>query len=258
VQRTPLGMLQTWRMEPYPYLVEVRDEGLLNRQITARLDAVGIYWGSPVQVDAERAGDLEVIEILKSSPMSWTDDDLTRVGYVDYEVPDEGTEPQILAVSLSGTFSSYFKNREPPSASDDGEAAEEDAAPATEVALEQSPDTRLVVIGDAAFVSDLVARALSLDTGFFQSNLAFVQNLIDWLNLDNDMLSIRSRGTGVRRIARIERASEVTIEVVNYVIPLFALLAWGSHRLWRRRNAAPIVATTSMQGESATPRRAER
>ena len=238
-------MIQTWRMEPYPYLVEVRDEGLLNRQITSGLDSVGIYWGSPVTVDDERTADLEVTEILKSSSRSWTDDDPSRVSYVDYRVPQEGTEPHLLAVSLSGRFPSYFRDRERPGSTEDGSEGDEPGSRPAEVALEQSPDTRLVVIGDAAFVSDLVARALGLDSGFFASNLAFVQNLIDWINLDNDMLSIRSRGTGVRRLDRIDRGTEVTVEIVNYAIPIFALLVWGTRRYWRRRHATPLVAATA-------------
>jgi ABC-2 type transport system permease protein len=257
-QRTPLGLIQTLRMEPYPYLVEVRDEGLINREVTARLDAVGIYWGSPVLVDRERASDLEVIEILRSSSRSWTSDDLSQVSRVDYQVPEEGTESRMLAVSLSGKFSSYFTDREPPAPADAGgeDSDEGQAATPADVVLEKSPETRVVVIGNAAFVSDLVARALALDGGFFGANLAFMQNVIDWVNLDNEMLGIRSRGTGVRRLARTERGTQVMIEVVNYLIPVLALLAWGAHRMWRRRHATPIV-TTSATTPARAPRRAE-
>jgi len=267
IKRTPLGMLQTWRLEPYPYLVEVRDEGLLQREITSRLDGVGIYWGSPIQLEqpAQQEGQPqqetrpEVIRILQSSPQSWTDTDVSRVSYVDYTVPAEGLAPQLLAVALNGKFESYFRDREPPTRAADagsGEQADASASAPTDVALEQSPDTRLVVVGDAAFVSDLVARALSLDGGFFASNLAFVQNLIDWVGLDNDMLSIRSRGTGVRRIERLDRATEVSVEWANYMIPTVLLVAWGMQRFWRRRRVAPIVGQPGTS-HASTPRRAE-
>ena len=112
-------------------------------------------------------------------------------------------------------------------------------------------------MGDAAFVSDLVARALSLDGGFFASNLAFVQNVIDWVGLDNDMLSIRSRGTGERRIERLDRATEVSVEAANYAIPLVVLLAWGLQRFWRRRHAAPVVAGAAAGSHTGTTRRVE-
>jgi hypothetical protein len=164
----------------------------------------------------------------------------------------------MLAVSLSGKFSSYFTDREPPAPADAGgeDSDEGQAATPADVVLEKSPETRVVVIGNAAFVSDLVARALALDGGFFGANLAFMQNVIDWVNLDNEMLGIRSRGTGVRRLARTERGTQVMIEVVNYLIPVLALLAWGAHRMWRRRHATPIV-TTSATTPARAPRRAE-
>ncbi|HXV76074.1 MAG TPA: Gldg family protein [Candidatus Polarisedimenticolaceae bacterium] len=258
VTRTPLGMMQSWRMEPYPYLVEVSGDGLVNREIAARLDGVGIYWGSPLELEQGAADGIETIEILKSSPRSWTDSDLSRVSYVDYEVPQEGTERHLLAVALSGKFTSYFKENEPPAVEPppgpDGDEAP--GEPAARVVLEESPDTRLVVVGDAAFVSDLVARALALDSGFFRSNLAFVQNLIDWVNLDSEMLAIRSRGAGVARLERIERGTEVTIELANYLVPVGALALFGVYRYWRRRHVVPVVPGGARRTASK-PRRAE-
>jgi ABC-2 type transport system permease protein len=241
MRQTPFGAMRTWRMAPYPYLVEVAGEGLINHQVAAGLGAMGIYWGSPVALDDEKTEGLEVIELLKSSDLSWTDDDTSRVAFVDYSVPAEGLGPRLLAVALSGEFESYFAGREAPrdeSAEGDGE---ESAAP-VEVPLMRSPTTRLVVIGNAEFLSDFVASALgTTDGGFFAENLAFMQNLIDWTNLDNDLIGIRSRGTAARRLARVEHGTEVAIEAMNYIVPLLLLLALAGHRIWRRRTARPLV-----------------
>ncbi len=242
VRMTPLGMMRTWRMAPYPYLVEVREDGFQHREITSRLSAVGIYWGSPLSIDKTKTGDLEVQDVLRSSPRSWTSDDLTRVGYVDYEVPTEGLEARPLAVVLSGRFPSYFSGKSAPSA--DAPAAPDGTAPAAtkDVVLERSPETRLAVIGDSAFLSDFVAQALGTgESGFFVENLAFTQNLIDWMNLDSDLIGIRSRAAGVRRLDHVEKRDELTIEFVNYLVPLGALLTFGSFRLWRRRTSRPVV-----------------
>jgi ABC-2 type transport system permease protein len=250
IRRTAIGNIRTWRMAPYPYLVEVRDEGLVNREVAARLGALGIYWGSPTNVDRSKLGDVEAMELLKSSDRSWTDDDLTRVAYVDYEVPAEGTEPHLLAVALSGEIPSYFTGKEPPR--DSGAPPAEGEAPAapSEVVLEKSPETRVVVIGDAEFLSDFVARALGTqEGGFFAENLAFMQNLIDWTNLDNDMLGIRSRGAAARRLEPVERGTEVTIEAVNYAIPVALLLALAAYSVVRRRGATPLV-----RHEASVPR----
>jgi len=251
IRRTAIGNLRTWRMAPYPYLVEVRDEGLVNREVAARLGALGIYWGSPINVDRAKLGDVEVVELLKSSDRSWTDDDLAKVAYVDYEVPAEGTEPHLLAVALSGRLPSYFAGKEPPH--DDVPPAGDDqaeTAPPSQVVLEKSPETRLVVIANAEFLSDFVARALGTqDGGFFGENLAFMQNLIDWTNLDNDMLGIRSKGAAARRIEPVERGTEVTVEAMNYAIPVALLLALAAYSVVRRRGAVPVV-----RPEASVPR----
>jgi ABC-2 type transport system permease protein len=221
--------------------VEVRDDGFLEPAITTRLSGVGFYWGSPVRVSADSAKGLERIEILKSSKASWTSDDVSQVATIDYQVPAEGTEPQLLAVALQGEFDSYFAHRPPPASSGEetGQAASGD------VALMRSPATRLTVIGNAEFLSDLIARIVSQQGGFFAQNLAFMQNLIDWMNLDNDLIAIRARSAGASRIERVEKPAQLTLETLNYLIPLGAVLAFGMWKLVRRRRVTPIVAGRS-------------
>jgi len=247
VRSTPLGMVRTFDYVPYPYLVRVNADGFLNRDITASLDSVGIYWGSPVFVDEAATGELEVFPILQSSEASWTSDDLARVAFVDYEVPAEGTEPHLLAVALSGQFASHFAGRPapggapPPAAeTEDDDAAEEAPGPAR-VPLEESPETRLVLVGNAEFLSDFVARSIGqLEGGFFVENLRFVENLIDWTTQDNEMIGIRSRGLVSRRLEPVDKATEIVIELLNYLIPTVILLIVAGTLYWKRRHEAPM------------------
>jgi ABC-2 type transport system permease protein len=248
VRRTLLGNIRTLVLKPYPYLVEVRDVGLANRQITARLEAVGIYWGSPLVVEPPPDASLEMVPILKSSPKSWTSQDLSQVQFADYTVPATGTESQLLAAALSGRFASYFADKGAPGSTPAGVASDPAdagaaAPPRAEVPLKLSPETRLVVVGDTAFLSDFVARVLAgAQGGFFAENLAFVQNVIDWSTLDNDLVGIRARGLAARHLQRLESSTEITIEVVNYLVPVLLLLVLGAYRMWLRRNATPVVA----------------
>lgn len=221
VRNTAIGQVRTISMAPYPYLVQVREDGFVNRDITSTLDTVGIYWGSPIEL-TEPDPELEVLPILRSSPSSWTDDDLTRVGFVDYEVPAEGTEPQLLAVALAGEFESFF-------------AGEQEDENDRGVVLERSPATRLVVVGNSEFLSDFVAQVISqMDAGFFMENLRFVQNVIDWTTLDSDLATIRSRGLVSRRLERVE--SEGWLEAINTLFPALALALAGAWIFHRRRN----------------------
>jgi ABC-2 type transport system permease protein len=269
IRYTALGTMRTWTLAPYPYLVQVREDGFLNSNITATLDSVGIYWGSPLSLDEEKTGErLEVLPILQSSEVSWTSDDLSQVAYVDYEVPAEGTEPQLLAVALTGRFKSLFAGREAPSGEADdaspeidleesGTEDEEPERPAS-VPLEESPETRLIVIGNAEFLSDLVARSIGqLDGGFFVENLRFVENLIDWASLDNDMLDIRARGLVSRRLNRLGPGSQATIEITSWVVPIGLLALLGSYLYWKRRNAVPLFDGKTLPVSTARPSRKE-
>jgi ABC-2 type transport system permease protein len=242
VRQTVLGNIRTWTLKPYPYLVEVRDDGMVNQQVTARLNAVGIYWGSPVTVDLEKTADMEVMEILRSSDRSWTSTSLLAAQEADYVVPPE-TEPHLLAVALGGRFSSFFTDKGAPAGRlKPGPEGEDPVVPRAEVPLTLSPETRLVVVGNASYVSDLVGSLLSQGGGgFFLENLAFVENLIDWTTLDNDLITIRARGAGTRRLERLERSQEITIEGINYLLPTLFLLGLAGYRVWHRRQILPAV-----------------
>ncbi len=252
VRYTALGAMRTWTMAPYPYLVRVQDDGFVNRDVTASLDSVGVYWASPITIAAELPAGLEVLPILKSSSRSWTDDDLSKVGFVDYLVPEEGTEPHNLAITLSGRFESYFAGKPiPGSEPAETEFAAESGADlepeATRVTLEHSPETRLVVVGDDAFLSDMVARSLGSDGGFFVENLRFVENLIDWVSLDNEMLEIRSTGVRSRRLEPTQRRAEITLEAASYVFPLILLILLGVFLRRRRARAVERFARLTHQ-----------
>ncbi len=233
VRNTIFGAVQTWVMRPYPYLVAIRNAGFRERAITAKLDAVGIYWGSPIEAEPGASKDRKLIPLLSSSSRSWTDDNVTNVGHVNYTVPP-GTKPHLVAAALQGSFDSYFAGQPAPPVAGDSSRKE--------VPIARSPDSRLAVIGDAEFVSDLVSRILGRQQGgFFVQNLGFVQNLIDWMNLDNDLVSIRSRAAAGRQLARVPKNAALSIEVLNYLVPLIVLGALGLTRYWRRRRVAPVV-----------------
>jgi ABC-2 type transport system permease protein len=233
LRQTPLGLLRTWRMAPYPYLVRVTEKGLEKSTLGSGLEAIGIYWGNPVRVDSAKTHRFKVTEVVRSSERSWTSGDLSRVQFVDYQVPDQGTRPQPLAVTLEGKFRSYFAGQAAPSA--DG-----DTVAAAEVVLEESPETRMLVVGNSEFLSDFVAQALGrAEGGFFAENLRFVENAIDWMSLDSDMIAIRSRASSARRLKPVPQAMRVTLEASNYIAPPLLLLILGGVHWARRRRVTP-------------------
>jgi ABC-2 type transport system permease protein len=247
VRMTPLGAVRTWTLAPYPYLVEVREKGIVDREVAGNLSAVGLYWASPLSVNPPEG--TQVRELLRSSGLSWTDDDPSAAAFIDYTVPDE-TEARLLGAALTGRFRSAW-------AAEDG--AEKTGGERREVPLEgavpleESPETRMIVVGNAEFLSDMVARVLGTDEGgFFAENLAFIQNAIDWALLDNDLISIRSRAATVRRLPTLEDTTRASIEVSNYLVAAAALAALALWSVWRRR-VAPLPGSTE-DAERRDPR----
>jgi ABC-2 type transport system permease protein len=73
-------MIREMRLVPYPYFIDVRDEGL-NQDIpvTAGLGRVMINWASPIELDETKTAELGHDWLLKSSPVSWTSDSTNLV-----------------------------------------------------------------------------------------------------------------------------------------------------------------------------------
>ncbi|MBS3783143.1 MAG: Gldg family protein [Anaerolineae bacterium] len=241
----------------YPFFVDIRQDGMASDSpIVSSLPAVTLNWASPVVVDEGKNADREVMELLHSSSESWTRTD-TNIQ------PDFNTYPQLgftvgserdqhtLAVSVQGSFESYFKDKPSPFAegeSGEGEATEETATPtptpppSSLSTIERSPETsRLVVIGSVEFLDDIVFDlSSSLTQDRYRNSLQFMKNCVAWTTEDLDLLSIRSRGTQTRVLAPLSEREQSFWEGTNYVVALLALVVIGIVWNSRRRNEEPM------------------
>ncbi|MBN1890562.1 MAG: Gldg family protein [Thermoflexales bacterium] len=236
----------------YPFFPDVRSDGMAaGSPIVANLSAVTLQWASPVELDADKNKDRQSVVLLKSTTQSWlrssleTQPDFTT--YPQYGFPVEGEQKAYpLAVSLKGSFESYFKGQASPfQASEAPTATESTTAELNVGTIEASPDSsRLVVIGSVEFVDDIVmdiSRSLSQDRYLF--NLQFLQNAVDWAVEDEDLLSIRSRGTYARLLKPMEEDEQRMWEFGNYAVALLAIIAIGVVWNVRQRNEAPMDLT---------------
>jgi ABC-2 type transport system permease protein len=219
-----LGGLQIREIQqvPYPWFLDARDEQIdRDNPVIGGVDEVVLLWASPISIDAEKTKGLRVSTLITSSKSSWTTTDLrhvapqaSRYGAKTYVVPDK-TAPEPVAVALEGRLSSGMKDRPqgvtPPAG--------------FEPLAESTVPTRLVVIGDADFASDIAPQVTPAG---FKSNVQLVENLIDWALLDEAMIRIRSRGTGDRPIrADVDKDKKAAIELANYAIPIGLVIAFG-------------------------------
>jgi len=264
IQRSVAGMnVIEYQQIPYPFFVDVRRDSMATESpIVANLPAVTLQWASPVEVDAEKNLEREVITLLQSTEDSWlrtaTDVQPDLRAYPEFGFPVEGEKKvQPLAVSIRGSFESYFKDKPSPfqeegeTESKEGEepAGSESATPTPEATeepilgtIEVSPESsRLVVIGSAEFVDDAVleiSRSFSQDR--YLHNLQLLQNAVDWSVEDEDLLSIRSRGTYARLLRPMEKSEQSFWEGLNYALALLVVIGIGVVWNARQRSEDPM------------------
>ncbi|MBN1935878.1 MAG: Gldg family protein [Anaerolineae bacterium] len=254
VQRQVGGMsVVELQQVPYPFFVDVRQDAMSKDSvIVANLPAITLHWASPLTIDEAKNEGRDVVTLLESSALSWLTTSTNTLPdlqtHPEYGFPVEGEQgARPLAVSIYGVFESYFKGQPSPfdtvpdpASPDAGVASEQ--RPLTQ--LDQSPDSaRLVVIGSAEFLDDtLLQLSQQMSQDRYLNNLQLVQNAIDWAVEDEDLLSIRSRGTYVHLLKSVSTEQQRFWEGLNYAVALIGLavigVVWNS---WRR-NEEPIIA----------------
>jgi len=132
-----------------------------------------------------------------------------------------------LGMVLSGKFHSYFAERGAPKDSS-GNAIF--AAPV----LTESPDTRIVVIGDANLLNDQYLVP-GLD------NLTMVLNMVDWLAQDEALITIRSRAVVSRPLGEVSELTRNVVKYVNLFLPPLLVIGYGLVR-WRIRKSGTRLA----------------
>jgi len=244
--------------------------------IVANLPAVTLQWASPLTIDQNKNAGREVTVLLQSTAKSWvrasSDIQPTLDQYPPYGFPVEGEQKSWpLAVSIRGSFESFFKGRPSPlqeAAAPTPEAGSQ-ASPVEPVAptvqpslgtIESSPDSaRLVVIASSEFVDDVVLQlSQSLAADRYLSNLQLLQNAVDWSVEDQDLLSIRSRGSYARLLKPMDRGQETFWEGINYGLALLALVVIAGVWSVKRRNEKPMPLVDELDIPSSTLDEAQR
>jgi len=255
----------------YPFFVDIRSDGMTSDSpVVSNLSAVTLNWVSPITVDEGKNAERRVTTLLQSSPASWTQTD-TNI-QPDFELYPElgfpvGEDKQsyALAVSVQGTFDSYFKDKPSPFTGEEGEEGEDTAASEGQATpeppsatIETSPETaRLIVIGSAEFLDDVVFDLSSrLTRDRYLNSLKLVQNGVAWATEDTDLLNIRSRGTYAQVLVPMSEREQSFWEGANYVLAILALIVVGAVWNTRRKNEQPMellppeaIPTSDQEGE---------
>jgi ABC-type uncharacterized transport system involved in gliding motility auxiliary subunit len=207
-QAGPSGQITWETIGRYPPWVSVKGPDVsLRNPITASFTGLDLLW--PVALQAPPEG-VTAKPLVKTSPSAWLQEPPFLID--PYKVDQQGRSvgQYVLAMALTGKFPSWF-------------------SPA-----ERSPTSRMIVIGDDDFLTDLMQFSDSL------VNVLFVENAVLWLSGNEDLLSIKSRAGTEAHLDRIQdpvaRARLIlAVELVNVVlIPAAVLLAGLLVQLSRR------------------------
>lgn len=207
-------MMQT--LVNYPYIPRVTD---LSRDhaVTRTLQEIALPFVSAIDV-MDSSG---VTVLARTSPQSYR---MTNPMFVNptQEIQIEGAEPgpYIVGASVQGIRRSAFADTLPA------------GRPAT-------GNVRLVVMANAGFLDE--------GRGAGPANVAFIQNMIDWLAASEDLISIRSKFNTFRPLSRLTDAKRNMIKAANiFLMPLvfavFGLVRWQLRR--RRRRMDETAAST--------------
>ena len=229
----------------YPFFVKMDGDQLSSSSmITSGLAGSVMHWGSPVKAEAKVGDDVHKVDaLLRSSDASWlTSSTVVEPNLRTYpqggfpgpakDLAADKKGSQVMAVAVVGGFaSSVAKPTKPDTSTKD----------APRLAEHSTPDTRIVVFGSSAFVSDdVLGLAQQLESELASSNVELVHNAVDWSLADTDLLAIRSNNAAARALILGERSPANWIQI-NVVIAVVGLLLVVAIVILRRRSVRPIT-----------------
>jgi ABC-type uncharacterized transport system involved in gliding motility auxiliary subunit len=195
--------------------------------MTTRFQGLDLYWPSPLTL--KPGSGAKYRELAKTSPKAWRqtkDFAASPEDQVRYALEREGTTGQYLvAASAAGTFASAFAAGDPPSR----EGVPPPPLPPNAV----SPETRIVVVSSADFLTDLMRMSDSM------FNASFALNAADWLVSSDDLLALRTKSTVDTRLNKIrDPGTKAALVAITYVVPIalvpLAVVVYGLARSSRR------------------------
>lgn len=231
------GQVMWQVMDKYPYWITVAGQFVSKENpITARFSGLDLYWASPLELVEGKGAQGEVLArttpdgwVLDQEPFETDPQRAQMMLYMDHE--NKGQYP--LAVSLKGQLASYFKGRGIPTRK--GEKREWSQV------LEAGKETRLIVVGDSDFASNLLEFT---DATY---NLEFLANAAEWLANAEDLLTIKTRTARDMRLNKIQEPARklrsiLFTELFNVAAVPLAVIGFGIGRLvYRRRKSIARV-----------------
>ncbi len=191
----------------YPFWPKVVKDGFdQENAAVAKLESLVLPWASSLEILTDKINENNKVSYLaRTTDKAWSQDDNFNLNPQQMFAPSNGQRQLTLAVSVFGKFNSAYDNS-------------------------KTGDSRLIVVGDSDFIKDGFARNNP-------NNLIFFQNLVDSLSLDEDLISIRSKGITDRPIKELSDGKKATIRYLNIFGLTVAVVLFGMVRYYMRRKS---------------------
>jgi len=227
--RDARNQLRLVRYAPWPAVLET--QGNTNHSLTSGFGGVDLFWASPLTLTLPESGTVTGEALFTSSPEAWLmmsnfilNPDQNSIFALGAE---ETQGEKILAVALEGRFPSWYAELGKPESQyeEEGELPDMPAEP---------KESRIIVVGD----SDIGGELIQYTQGQ-QLNLNFLLQAADWLGNDDDIVGIRNRTGGGKRLDRItdeeKRAGMMRFsQTFNTIVVPLLIIIFGITRLVKR------------------------
>jgi gliding-associated putative ABC transporter substrate-binding component GldG len=200
---------------PFPYLPiasNFSDENVIVKD----LQSVIFHFVSSLDTSPAAARGVRAEVLARSSSRSGRQSGFLVINpFQQYTAADLAESGIPMAAVLEGSFSSYFS-----------EKTVGDRQPAG--LLTNSPETRIVVVGDGDFMKDEYLG----QTG----NLVFFANIVDYLADDAGLITIRSKNVAMPPLEQVSDGTRNLLKYGNLALPPLLVMGYGLLRWQRRRS----------------------
>lgn len=221
------GQFRFQSLKEYPFFPKIVNFSK-NNLIVKGLESINLIYASSIDTTGFGSSGLIYEVLARTSKKTGVQSPPYNIDpFRKWTQTDFNYGPLPTGVAITGNFKSFFAGKSKPT-------------PDTVIATSAVPETRLdagdkgrmVVWGDADFVSDPVLRD--------QSNLIMFQNMTDWLSEDEGLISIRSKDITARPLSAVEDSTRSFVKFINIflmpvIVVLFGVARWQIRKQNRRR-----------------------
>jgi gliding-associated putative ABC transporter substrate-binding component GldG len=207
---------------PFPYLPLATTMHPENTMVKD-LQGIVFFFVSSVDTTALAAKNLTGDILVRSSDQSGRQTGSFAFDPLQQFTRAEFTESGIpLAALVTGSFQSAYSGKPVPV------DTSVSAPPPVSQPLTNSPETRVVLVGDGDFALDQYMSN--------RENLSFLANMVDYLVDDAGLISIRSKEVSMPPLEQVSDGTKKMLKYGNLALPPLLVLGYGLMR-WRMRNA---------------------